>query len=128
MKISLCSVPVQDQQKALEFYTEILGFEKKVDIPAGDHRWLTLVSPDDPDGTQLVLEPNLHGPSQTWQKALYSDGIPVTAFEVDDIAAETDRLKGLGVKFTTEPTDVGEAILATFDDTCGNLIQVYQSK
>ncbi len=128
MKISLCSVPVQDQQKALEFYTEVLGFEKKVDIPAGDHRWLTVVSPDAPDGTQLVLEPNLHGPSQTWQKALHSDGIPVTGFEVDDIAAETDRLKGRGVKFTTEPMDVGEAILAVFDDTCGNLIQIYQSK
>lgn len=128
MKISLSGIPVQDQEKALKFYTGLLGFEKKVDIPAGDHRWLTLVSPDNPDGTQLALEPNLHGPTQVWQKALHDDGIPVTAFEVDDIVGEIDRLAGLGVEFTSGPVDVGEAILAIFDDTCGNLIQIYQSK
>ncbi len=119
---------VADQAAALTFYTEILGFQKKVDIPAGDHRWLTVVSPDDPDGTQLVLEPNLHAASQTFQAALHADGIPFTAFEVDDIKADVERLAALGVEFRGEPVDVGEALMVIFDDTCGNLIQLYETK
>ena len=128
MRISLTSVMVADQAAALTFYTEILGFQKKVDIPAGDHRWLTVVSPDDPDGTQLVLEPNLHAASQTFQAALHADGIPFTAFEVDDIKADVERLAALGVEFRGEPVDVGEALMVIFDDTCGNLIQLYETK
>ena len=128
MKISLSSIPVNDQAKALAFYTEILGFEKKVDIPAGDHRWLTLVSPDDPDGVQLALEPNLHPASQAFQTALREDGIPINAFESDDVKAEVERLTALGVSFKGEPTDAGDAIFAIFDDTCGNYIQLYETK
>ena len=128
MKISLSSVVVDDQAKALAFYTDILGFEKKVDIPAGDHRWLTLVSPDDPDGVQLALEPNLHPASQVFQAAIYADGIPFNAFEVGDLQAEFDRLTGLGVKFKGEPSDVGDVIVAILDDTCGNYIQLYETK
>ncbi len=128
MRISLSSVPVTDQAQALKFYTDVLGFEKKVDIPAGDHRWLTVVSPDDRSGTQLVLEPNLHAAAQTYQAALHADGIPVTSFEVDSMSAEVERLTGLGVKFTSDPVDIGDAILATFDDTCGNLIQIFEAK
>lgn len=128
MRITLSSVPVQDQEHALQFYTEVLGFEKKVDIPAGDHRWLTVVSTADPDGAQLVLEPNLHPATVAYQQALRADGIPVTSFEVDDMAAEVERLTGLGVQFRGDPTDIGDAILVTLDDTCGNYIQLYQTK
>lgn len=128
MKISLSSVPVNDQAKALQFYTEILGFEKKMDIPAGDHRWLTVVSPDDPDGTQLALEPDAHEATKVFQAAIYADGIPAMAFEVDDVKAEKERLSALGVSFRGEPMDVGDAIFVIFEDTCGNLIQIYETK
>ena len=128
MKISLTSVPVGDQERALSFYTDVLGFEKKVDVPAGDHRWLTVVSPEEPDGTQLVLEPNAHAASQAYQQALYADGIPVATFGVDDIQAEYDRLAARDVKFKSEPVDIGDAILAIFEDTCGNWLQIYEQK
>ncbi len=126
MKIKLNSVIVRDQESALRFYTEVLGFEKKVDFPAGEYRWLTVVAPEEPDGTQVVLEPNAHPASATYQRALFESGIPLTAFAVDDIENEYRRLRDLGVVFATEPTDMGSAIVAVFDDTCGNLIQIYQ--
>ena len=126
MRIKLNTVIVRDQQSALRFYTEVLGFEKKVDFPAGEYRWLTVVAPDEPDGTQLVLEPDAHPASATYQRALFESGIPLTAFAVDDIESEYRRLKELGVDFSTEPTEMGGAIVAVFDDTCGNLIQIYQ--
>jgi predicted enzyme related to lactoylglutathione lyase len=126
VKIKLNSVIVQNQESALRFYTEVLGFEKKVDFPAGEYRWLTVVAPEEPDGTELVLEPDAHPASATYQRALFDSGIPLTAFAVDDIENECRRLKELGVVFTTEPTDTGGAIVAIFDDTCGNLIQIYQ--
>ena len=128
MKISLNSIIVQDQEHALQFYTGVLGFEKKVDIPMGEFRWLTVVSPTAPDGTQLALEPNAHPAAVPYQTGLYESGVPQTAFEVVDVQSEFDRLKDRGVAFTMEPTDVGAAIIATFDDTCGNLIQIYQEK
>lgn len=126
MRIALNSVIVQDQEHALRFYTEVLGFEKKVDIPAGDHRWLTVVSKEDPEGTQLVLEPNAHPAAATYQKALHESNTPLTSFEVDDVQGEFDRLTGLDVEFTTEPTDIGGAVIAVFNDTCGNLIMIYR--
>ncbi len=126
MKINLNSIIVQDQDHALKFYTEVLGFTKKIDFPAGKHRWLTVVSPDDPKGTQLVLEPDANPAAADYQKALHGAGIPSTAFEVDDIEGECRRLKELGVVFTSEPTNQGFVVLAAFDDTCGNLIQIYQ--
>jgi predicted enzyme related to lactoylglutathione lyase len=126
MRIGLNSVIVQDQESALRFYTGVLGFEKKIDLPAGDYRWLTVVAPEEPDGTQLVLEPDAHPASATYQRALYESGIPLTAFAVDDIENEYRRLKELGVVFRTEPTEMGGAIVSVFDDTCGNLIQIYQ--
>lgn len=127
MRIMLTSVPVQDQAKALKFYTEILGFIKKHDIPLGEDRWLTVVSPEDPDGVELLLEPNSEYPTMKALKAaLVEDGIPITAFQVDDIHSEYTRLKGLGVEFTMEPTDMGTTIAAVLDDTCDNLIQIYQ--
>jgi len=128
VKIKLNSVIVQDQEHALGFYTEMLGFEKKVDIPMGEYRWLTVVSPDEPNGTQLVLEPDAHPAAAPYQKGLYESGVPLTSLSVDDIQGEFERLKDGGVTFTMEPTDVGTAILAVFDDTCGNLIQIYQEK
>ena len=128
MKISLTSIMVQDQAHALAFYTDVLGFETKVDIPMGEFRWMTVVSPEEPDGTQLVLEPNAQPDAAIFQTALYESGVPYTAFQVDDVEAEAGRLKEKGVSFTTEPSDVGTAIIATFDDTCGNLIQIYQEK
>jgi predicted enzyme related to lactoylglutathione lyase len=126
VKIKLNSVIVRDQEHALGFYTEVLGFIKKTEIPLGDYKWLTVVSPDEPDGTQLVLEPNAHPASVAYQKDLFETGTPLTSFAVDDAQGEFERLKALGVKFTTEPTDVGTAIIAVFDDTCGNFIQIYQ--
>ncbi len=126
MRIELNSVIVEDQERALRFYTETLGFEKKMDIPAGEHRWLTVVSPEAPDGTQLTLEPNANPAAATYQKALFEAGIPLTAFAVDDIQEEFRRLKDLGVVFKMEPTDAGGVTLAVFEDTCGNLIQIYQ--
>lgn len=126
MKISLSSLFVEDQEAALSFYTNTLGFTKKQDVPAGDHRWLTVVSPEEPDGTELVLEPCLHPAARAFQQAMYEDGIPLTAFEVDDLTEAHARLVARGVSFHTEPTDVGAVMFAVFDDTCGNLVQIYQ--
>jgi len=127
MKISLSSVSVSDQNHALEFYTEKLGFIRKKDIPMGEARWLTVTSPENSDGPELLLEPNDGYPAmKALKESLVKDGIPFTAFEVDDIDAEYDRLRKLGVKFTTEPTEYDGAKFAVFDDTCGNLIQIYQ--
>ena len=126
MKIKLNSVIVKDQERALRFYTEVLGFVKKIDFPVGEFRWLTVVSPDEPDGTQLTLEPNALPAAATYQKALFDSGIPLTALEVENINAEYERLKDLGVIFRVKPTSTGGATVAVFEDTCGNLIQIYQ--
>ncbi len=128
MKITLSSVSIADLDKALHFYTEILGFVKKQDIPLGGNaRWLTVVSPEAPDGTELLLEPNAYYPAmKALKESLFNDGIPFTTFEVDDIQNEYARLKKLGVEFTMEPTNVGTATVAIFNDTCGNLIQIHQ--
>jgi catechol 2,3-dioxygenase-like lactoylglutathione lyase family enzyme len=126
MQIKLTSVMVTDQEKALKFYTEILGFVKRNDLPAGEARWLTVVSPDGPDDVELLLEPNSFQAAKTFQKALFEAGIPFTAFAVADIQQEFERLNGRGVVFTIEPTKAGEATIAVFEDTCGNLIQLYQ--
>lgn len=126
MRISLNSVLVGDQEAALRFYTETLGFAKKTDIPMGEFRWLTVVSPDEPEGTELVLEPNAFPAAATFQAALFEAGIPFTAFAVDDIQAEYERLGALGVVFRGEPVDTGGAVIAVFEDTCGNLVQLYQ--
>jgi catechol 2,3-dioxygenase-like lactoylglutathione lyase family enzyme len=130
MKISVTSVSVQDQDKALKFYTEKLGFVTKRDSPlGGDTRWLTVVSPEETDGVELLLEPNAEYPAmKALKQALVNDGIPFTTFQVDDVYAEYDRLKALGVTFTVEPTDAGTTIAAILDDTCGNLIQIHQIK
>jgi catechol 2,3-dioxygenase-like lactoylglutathione lyase family enzyme len=124
MRINLASVLIDDQQKALRFYTEVLGFVKKTDVPMGQHSWLTVVSPEDPDGVELVLEPGDHPAVRPFKEALVADGIPWTSFAVTDVHAEFDRLKGLGVRFTQEPTDMGTVTTAVFDDTCGNLIMI----
>lgn len=124
MRIVLASVFVNDQDKALKFYTEVLGFMKKAEIPLGDHRWLTVVSPLDPDGTELLLEPDSHPAVGPFKAALAADGIPFTSFAVDDVNAETNRLRALGVRFTQEPLQMGPVTTAVFDDTCGNLIQI----
>ncbi|MFE3263946.1 VOC family protein [Streptomyces sp. NPDC059215] len=126
MKINLTSVFVDDQDKALRFYTEVLGFVKKTEVPLGEHRWLTVVSPEQPDGTELVLEPDVHPAVKPYTEALVQDGIPATSFAVDDVRAEFDRLRGLGVYFTQEPVEMGPVITAVLDDTCGNLIQIAQ--
>ena len=126
MRIKLNSVLVNDQEDALRFYTEVLGFRKKVDIPLGEFRWLTVVSPEEPDGTQLALEPVAVPAAATYQRALFDSGIPLTAFAVDDIAAESERLRERGVVFSQEPTDMGGVTIAVFEDTCGNFIQMYQ--
>ena len=126
MKIKLNSVFVEDQDKALQFYTKSLGFVKKADFPIGDAKWLTVVSADEPDGTELLLEPNGNPAAQTYQIAIFEQGIPATAFAVEDIQAEYERLKKLGVVFRTEPTPMENVTVAVFDDTCGNLIQIYQ--
>lgn len=126
MKIHLTSVMVDDQEKALRFYTDVLGFVKKSDIPMGEARWLTVVSPEDPDGTELVLEPSGHPAAKPFKEALVADGIPFTSFAVDDVKAEYERLRALGVHFTQEPVDMGPVTSAVFDDTCGNLIQIAQ--
>lgn len=127
MKINLNSVLVHDQDHALRFYTEVLGFEKKIDLPVGEFRWLTVTSPDEPDGAQLVLEPNVNRAANTYQTALFDAGIPLTAFEVDNIDSEYQRLKALNVVFTAEPANAGGTRIAVFDDSCGNLIQIYQA-
>jgi catechol 2,3-dioxygenase-like lactoylglutathione lyase family enzyme len=124
MKINLASVFVDDQDKALRFYTEVLGFEKKTEVPLGEHRWLTVVSPDAPDGVELLLEPDVHPAARPFKDALVHDGIPFTSFAVDDVHAEHTRLTTLGVRFTREPTQMGPVTIAVFDDTCGNLIQI----
>ncbi|RPK14738.1 VOC family protein [Priestia endophytica] len=126
MKIIVISIFVQDQDKALEFYSETLGFVKKQDVPAGEFRWITLVSPDDQDGTELLLEPNVHPAAKEYQKKIFDEGIPATMFGVTDVHKEYKRLMEQGVKFTMEPTEMGEITLAVFDDTCGNLIQIAQ--
>ncbi len=125
MKIKLSGIYVDDQQKALDFYTKILGFKKSQDIPVGEFRWLSVVSPEGND-TELSLEPNVNPIAKTYQEGLFEQGIPCNAFEVDDLEAEFKRLSDLGVKFTTEPTNAGDVSLAVFVDTCGNLIQIYQ--
>jgi catechol 2,3-dioxygenase-like lactoylglutathione lyase family enzyme len=128
MKIKLTSVPIDDYDKALQFYTEVMGFQKKRDIPLGDGaRWITVVSSEDPDGTELLLEPNSEYPAmKALKESLVRDGIPFTAFEVRDIQAEYERMKDLGVEFTMEPTNMGMTSAAVLNDTCGNLIQIYQ--
>ena len=126
MRIYVTSVFVDDQAKALDFYTKVLGFQKKTDIPLGDASWLTVVSPEQPDGTELLLEPSGHPAVGPYKDALVQDGIPATSFAVDDITAESDRLRGKGVRFTQEPTEMGGVSTAVFDDTCGNLIQIVQ--
>lgn len=128
MKIIVTSIFVQDQEKALEFYSEKLGFIKKVDVPVGEFRWLTLVSPDAQDGTELLLEPNNHPAAEEYQTKIFADGIPATMFGVVDIHKEYQRLIEKDVKFTMEPTEMGNVIVAVFDDTCGNLIQIVQNK
>jgi catechol 2,3-dioxygenase-like lactoylglutathione lyase family enzyme len=124
MRIVTTSVLVDDQAKALAFYTDVLGFAKKTDIPTGEHRWLTVVSPDALDGVELLLEPDAHPAARPFKEALVADGIPYTSFAVDDVQAEFDRLSGLGVRFTQPPTPMGPVTTAVFDDTCGNLIQI----
>ncbi len=124
MRITLTSVLVDDQQKALQFYTEVLGFVTKHDVPLGEHRWLTVVSPQDPDGIELLLEPSAHPAVGPFKEALVADGIPYTSFAVDDVHAEYERLLDLGVRFTQQPTDMGPVTTAVLDDTCGNLIQI----
>ena len=135
MKIKLSSVMVDDQGKALKFYTEVLGFVKKKDVPMGEARWLTVVSPEGPDDIELVLEPDtnpaINSPARRFKKALFEAGIPFTAFAIEDIQEEYERLKKLGVEFHSEPTalsenSAGPVTVAIFDDTCGNLIMLYQ--
>lgn len=124
MKIVITSVFVDDQAKALQFYTNVLGFVKKDDIPLGEARWLTVVSPEDPSGPELLLEPSDHPAVGPYKQALVEDGIPCTSFAVGDVQAEFARLQGLGVRFTQEPLAMGPVTTAVFDDTCGNLIQI----
>jgi catechol 2,3-dioxygenase-like lactoylglutathione lyase family enzyme len=124
MRIHLAAIFVDDQAKALRFYTEVLGFEKKEDVPLGEFRWLTVVSPGAEDGTQLLLEPDAHPAVKPFKDALVGDGIPFTSFGVDDAQGEYERLRSLGVRFIQEPTNLGPATVAVFEDTCGNLIQI----
>ena len=124
MRIYVTSVFVDDQKKALDFYTNTLGFKKKTDIDLGGASWLTVVSPEQPDGTELLLEPSGHPAVKPYKDALVEDGIPATSFAVDDVQAEFDRLRSKGVTFTQNPTDMGGVTTAVFDDTCGNLIQI----
>jgi catechol 2,3-dioxygenase-like lactoylglutathione lyase family enzyme len=126
MRINLTSVLVDDQDKALRFYTDVLGFAKKTEIPLGHHRWLTVVSADDPNGTELALEPDEHPAAKPFKAALVDDGIPFTSFAVDDVQNEFERLSRLGVRFTQDPAQMGPVTTAVFDDTCGNLIQIAQ--
>ena len=126
MQVKITSVFVDNQESALEFYTDVLGFIKKTDVPTGEYRWLTVVSPEDPEGVEILLEPDMM--AREFKSTLRKKGIPYTQFYVDDINTEYARLKGLGVSFTMEPTDIGPAHIAIFDDTCGNLIQIIQLK
>lgn len=124
MRIKLTSLFVDDQQKALKFYTDVLGFVKKNEIP--DIRWLTVVSPEDPDGVELLLEPNVNPAAKTYQKAIFEQGVAATAFAVSNVRKEYERMKALGVQFTIEPMESGGTTIAVFDDTCGNLIQIFE--
>ena len=128
MRIGLTSILVDDQDKALRFYTDVLGFVKKHDVPLGAHRWLTVVSPEDPNGVELVLEPDEHPAAKPFKRALVEDGIPFNSFDVKDVNAEYLRLVAVGVRFTQPPVDYGPVISAVLDDTCGNLIQIAQMK
>lgn len=127
MRIKLTNVFVDDQQSALSFYTDVLGFAKKHDIPVGKFKWLTVVSPEEPDGTELLLEPSDNPAARSYKQSIYEQGIAAAAFAVNDIQREYDRLKQRGVDFKMAPTDMGTAKIALFDDTCGNLIQIYQA-
>jgi catechol 2,3-dioxygenase-like lactoylglutathione lyase family enzyme len=124
VRINMTSVLVDDQDKALQFYTNVLGFVKKTDIPLGEARWLTVVSPEQPEGTELLLEPDEHPAAKPFKQALVEDGIPFTSFAVDEVHKEFERLRSLGVQFTQEPVEAGPVTTAVFDDTCGNLIQI----
>ncbi|MEU9858232.1 VOC family protein [Streptomyces sp. NPDC047974] len=126
MRINITSVFVDDQEKALRFYTDVLGFATKHDVPLGEDRWITVVSPEDPEGTELLLEPSGHPAVPPYKAALVADGIPATSFAVDDVHAEHTRLTALGVRFTQPPVDMGPVTTAVLDDTCGNLIQLAQ--
>jgi catechol 2,3-dioxygenase-like lactoylglutathione lyase family enzyme len=128
MKIVVTSVLVDDQDKALRFYTEVLGFKKKTEVPMGAHKWLTVVSKEDPDGVELLLEPDAHPAAKPFKRALVEDGIPFTSFAVADVRAEYERLRAAGVRFTQPPVDMGPVTTAVLDDTCGNLIQIAQKK
>jgi catechol 2,3-dioxygenase-like lactoylglutathione lyase family enzyme len=126
VRINIASVLVDDQDKALRFYTEVLGFKKKTEVPLGDHRWLTVTSPEDPEGTELLLEPDTHPAAKPFKDALVADGIPFTSFAVKDVQNEYARMRELGVRFTQPPVEMGPVTTAVFDDTCGNLIQMAQ--
>jgi catechol 2,3-dioxygenase-like lactoylglutathione lyase family enzyme len=126
MRIKLTSIMVDDQEKALQFYTEVLGFTKKHDIPVGEYRWITVTSPEGPDDLELALEPNANPAGKTFQGAMFAQGIPLAAFEVTDLAGEFARLTAKGVAFTRKPAPAGPVMIAVFADTCGNLIQLYQ--
>jgi catechol 2,3-dioxygenase-like lactoylglutathione lyase family enzyme len=128
MRIVVTSVLVDDQEKALRFYTQLLGFVKKQDVPMGESRWLTVVSPSAPEGVELLLEPDHHPAAGPFKKALVEDGIPFTSFAVDDVRAEHARLSAAGVRFTQPPVDMGPVVTAVLDDTCGNLIQIAQHR
>lgn len=128
MRIYITSVPVDDQEKAEDFYTRVLGFRVKHDVPIGEDRWLTVVSPENPEGTELLLEPSGHPAVGPYKSALVADGIPITSFMVDDVDGEHRRLLSLGVSFTQAPMDAGPVRMAVFDDTCGNLIQIIEMK
>lgn len=127
MRITLSSVFVDDQNKALQFYTKVLGFVKKRELPAGDFKWPTVVSPDGPDDMELLLEPDATQLAKTYQEGCFETGIPATSFAVEDIQGEYERMKGLGVVFHQEPTRTGPVIIAVFDDSCGNLVQLVQA-
>ncbi len=128
MRIHLTSVFVDDQQKALRFYTETLGFQLKHNIPLGEHAWITVVSEEAPEGTELLLEPDEHPAVRPFMRAIVEDGIPSASFAVDDVEAEYERLMGRGVRFVQPPTDLGTVITAVFDDSCGNLVQIVEEK
>nr|WP_192867661.1 VOC family protein [Thaumasiovibrio occultus] len=126
MKICLTSVPVDDQDKALHFYTEVLGFVKKKEVPLGEYKWLTVVSPQEQSGVELLLEPMAFEPAKRYQQSLKDAGIPWTSFAVDDVQKEYERLSGLGVSFSVAPREAGPVMIAVLDDTCGNYIQLMQ--
>jgi catechol 2,3-dioxygenase-like lactoylglutathione lyase family enzyme len=126
LRIVLTSIFVEDQNRALAFYTDVLGFVPKTDMPLGEARWITVASPADPDGVELLLEPNSNPVARAYQEAIYDQGLPATSFAVDDVQAEYDRLTALGVRFTQEPAAMGPVTTAVLDDTCGNLLQLAQ--